>query len=61
MWLFHAARMMRRSLPTIWRLPKALGHEASHAQAHVPEQDVKHLAEEITENIVHYMGFEIGL
>ena len=41
-------------------LPKALGHEVSHAQAHVPEQAVTHPAEEITENIVHDMGFGIG-
>ena len=42
-------------------LPRALGHEVSHAQAHVPEQAVKHPAEEIAENIARNTGFEIGL
>jgi ATP-dependent exoDNAse (exonuclease V) alpha subunit len=41
-------------------LPKALGHEVSHAQAHVPELAVTPPAKEIAENIVHDMGFGLG-
>jgi ATP-dependent exoDNAse (exonuclease V) alpha subunit len=41
-------------------LPKALGHEVSHAQAHVPELAVTPQVKEIVENIVHDMGFGIG-
>jgi conjugative relaxase-like TrwC/TraI family protein len=41
-------------------LPKALGHEVSHAQAHVPELVVTPQVKEIAENIVHDMGFGIG-
>jgi ATP-dependent exoDNAse (exonuclease V) alpha subunit len=41
-------------------LPRALGHEVSHAQAHVPELEVTPQVKEIAENIVHDMGFGIG-
>jgi conjugative relaxase-like TrwC/TraI family protein len=41
-------------------LPKALGHEVSHAQAHVPELAVTPQVQETAENIVHDMGFGIG-
>jgi conjugative relaxase-like TrwC/TraI family protein len=41
-------------------LPRALGHEVSHAQAHVPELAVTPQVQEIAENIVHDMGFGIG-
>jgi hypothetical protein len=41
-------------------LPRALGHEVSHAQAHVPELAVTPPVKEIAENIVHDMGFGLG-
>lgn len=41
-------------------LPRALGHEVSHVQAHLPELAVTPQVQEIAENIVHNMGFGLG-
>ena len=41
-------------------LPRALGHEVSYAQAHVPELAVTTPVKEIAENIMHDMGFGLG-
>jgi ATP-dependent exoDNAse (exonuclease V) alpha subunit len=41
-------------------LPRALGHEVSHAQAHVPELAVTPQVKEIAEHIVHDIGFGLG-